>query len=243
MTVTAVAGIETTLAARFEAAGAVANPELPLRLTVAPLAGGAAVVDTVDGWANPSTGIYTYAWMPGDVEVATDYLVTWDPSGDDVAATEVVTVLPAVTGSWATAAQALGFTNLVVTETELLVASSVITLYAGVTTDQEENTILARDRYWLAMAASYQAVWMRGKPGLLEYRESHTDMSADGVRTAREAPSDIMLAPLAARALRSLSWIAGRDVSYKDVRSRRRMAGSLNEADDIYDAWTSGKIT
>jgi hypothetical protein len=240
---TAVAGIETTLVARFEAAGTAADPELPLHLTVVPLAGGAAVVDTVDAYAHPATGIFTYAWTPGAVQAATDFLVTWDPPGDDVAATEVVTVLPAVTGSWATVGQALGFTNLVVTETELLMASSVITLYAGVTTDQEENTILPRDRYWLAMATSYQAVWMRSKPGLLEFRESHTDMSADGVRTAREAPSDVMLAPLAARTLRNLSWITGRDVSYQDMRTRRRMAGSLNEADDVYDAWTSGKIT
>lgn len=144
--------------------------------------------------------------------------------------------------SWATPEQALAFTGKEVTQPELDPASAMIDLYAGVSEDQPELSILAADRRWLAMACSYQAVWMRSKPGLLEYRESHTDSSADGVRTARSSDSDIMLAPLAARALRNLSWIGPRDVSYQDIRNVRRK-GSLNEADDPYDAWTSGKIT
>ncbi len=237
---TATAGVETTLVARFESAGTAADPELPLTLTLAPLAGGANVVNTSDV-EHPSTGIFTYAWTPGDVDVVTDYLVTWDPSGADIAATEVITVLPAVVGSWATVDQALGFTGLTVTAAQLLVASSIITLYSEADFAQETNTILARDRYWLAMATSYQAVWMPMKPGLLQLRESHTDTSADGVRTSRKSDSDIMLAPLAARALRNLSWIKGRDVSYRNIRER--VKGSfLNEAYDYQDAWTSGRI-
>lgn len=145
--------------------------------------------------------------------------------------------------SWATPEQALAFTGKEITQAQLDVASPIIDLYSGADEDQEDNTILARDRRYLAMACSYQALWMRGKPGLLEYRESHTDSSADGVRTARSSDADIMLAPLASRALRSLSWIGGRDVSYRDARTARQRKGSLNEADDPYDAWTSGKIT
>jgi hypothetical protein len=144
--------------------------------------------------------------------------------------------------SWATPEQALAFTGLEVTQAELDPASAMIDLYAGVSEDQPAPSILDRDRRWLAMACAYQAVWMRSKPGLLEYRESHQDTSADGVRTSRRSDSDIMLAPLAARALRNLSWIGPRDVSYHDVYARQRK-GSLNEADDPYDAWTSGKIT
>ena len=238
---TATAGVVNTLVARFESAGTLADPTLPLHLTVTPLAGGPAVVDTTTV-EHPATGIFTYAWTPADVDAATDYLVTWDPAGNDTAASEIITVLPAVVGSWATVEQALGFTGLTTTPEALLVASSIVTLYSEADFAQAANTILARDRYWLAMATSYQAVWMPMKPGLLQLRESHTDTSADGVRTSRRSDSDIMLAPLAARALRNLSWIKGRDVSYRNIR--QRVKGSfLNEAFDYQDAWTSGRIT
>lgn len=237
---TATAGVPITLVARFESAGTATDPTLPITLTVAPLAGGANVVETTT-LGHPSAGTFTYAWTPEDVDAATDFLVVWDPSGNDGAASEVVTVLPAVVGSWATADQALGFTGITVTAQQLLVASSLITLYSEADFAQEANTILTRDRYWLAMATSYQAVWMPSKPGLLQLRESHKDTSADGVRTSRQSDSDIMLAPLAARALRNLSWIKGRDVSYANIR--RRVKGSfISETGDPYNVWQSGRI-
>jgi hypothetical protein len=238
---TATAGVPITLVARFEAQGVLATPELPITLTVVPLAGGDAVVNTTT-LVNPSTGIYTYAWTPDAVEAATEYLVTWDPSGDDTAASEVVTVLPAVSASWATASQALGFTGQTVTEAELSVASSLITLYSEADAAQAATSILDRDRYWLAAATSFQALWMRGKPGLLEFRESHTSSSADGVSTQRSKDTDIMLAPLAARALRNLSWIGARDILYAN-RARRPKGSFLSELHDPYDAWTSRPIT
>ena len=237
---TAISGTPVTLLARFEAAGVEAAPELPLTLTITPAAGGAAIVSTTSV-TTVSTGTFSYEWTPPTVTAGTDYLVTWDPSGDDVAASEVVTVLPAVTGAWATVEQALGFTGKTLTAAQLLAASSVITLYAGKTTDQPEDSITARDRYWLAMATSYQAVWQAARAGYLDQRESHVSQSADGVSVQREAPSDHMLAPLAARALRNLSWVGTRSHRV-GVVGRLPKGSFLAEEADAYHAWTPRPI-
>lgn len=241
MTTTAVSGQEVILAARFESAGTAADPELPLRLTITLVSGGDPLVDTTSV-EHPSVGTFTYAWTPPTVAVATDYLVTWDPAGDDTAASEVVTVLPAVAGSWCTVAQGLGFTGKTMTEEHLTLASNVITLHAGVMPDQPEDSITARDRYWLAMATAYQAAWMPNRPGYLEHRESHTSQSADGVSVQRESDSQIMLGPLAARTLKNLSWMGIRTTNL-GPRQRGPAGSFLQEEADAYHSWTPRPIT
>lgn len=240
MTVTAVSGQATTLAARFESAGTAADPELPLLLTIVPVAGGDAIVSTstVD---HPAVGSFTYSWTPPTVTASTDYLVTWDPSGDDTAASEVVTVLPAVSGSWATVGQGLAFTGKTMTAEHLTLASSVITLYAGVTPDMPDDSITVRDRYWLAMATAFQAAWMPSKPGYLEQRESHTSQGADGVSIQRSSDSDVMLAPLAARTLKNLTWIGTRTTYVGPVTGAPKGSFLAEEA-DAYHAWTPRPI-
>lgn len=109
--------------------------------------------------------------------------------------------------AWVTPEKALTYTGKEMTPEELDLASFVLTPYAGRTEDEPLEAITPRDRTWLGMATAFQALWMRGKSGLLEYRESHTSSSADGVSTQREADSQIMLAPMASRCLRNLSWI------------------------------------
>jgi hypothetical protein len=234
---TALGGQEITLVAIFELDGTAADPELPLRLTVAPLAGGAFVVDT-SAVTRVSQGTFTYAWTPPEVQEVTDFLAVWDPSGDDVSATEVVQVLPAVEHTWATMAQVVGFTGKEVSAASLQVASGMITLYGNADPGLVDS-YRQKDLYWLAMATSYQAVWVAPKlDTILEDRESHTSTSADGVQVTREAGSDLTLAPLAARALRNLSWIGG-GINMPLVGTAR--ANFLNEADDHVNVWMSGR--
>src|SRR5688500_20112190 len=104
--------------------------------------------------------------------------------------------------SWATLGQAEAFTGKSdITQEQLDAASVIVELYADVEETQPEESILDRDRRYLAMANAFQAVWQRSKPGLLEYRESHKDSSADDVRTTSTSESYSILAPLAARRL------------------------------------------
>lgn len=138
--------------------------------------------------------------------------------------------------SWSTPAQALSWTGEEVDQPELDRACAIVELYAGVTVDQPENSISAVDRRWLAQTEAYQAVWMRGKPGFLTQRETHTSNAADGVSVQRAAPADIMLAPLAARCLKNLSWLGTRTVSHAGPP---RLKGSfLNEEADAANSWT-----
>jgi hypothetical protein len=234
---TALAGTETTLVARFEADGTAADPQDPIQLTVTSLAGGTPVVDTTNV-GHPATGTFTYVWSVPEVLEVTDYLVIWDPAGDDVSASEVVQVFPVVTHSWATVAQVLGFTAQEVTPADIQMASGIITLYGNANMELADD-YAKQDLYWLAAATAYQTVWMKPKADtLLQDRESHASTSADGVQVARKADSDIMLAPLAARALRNLSWIGGRT----DVPPRTRKGYNfLAEQDDHMNAWMSGR--
>lgn len=141
--------------------------------------------------------------------------------------------------SWATIQETVGYTGETVDQADLDIASFLITLYAGVFEDQPENSILANDRRWIKMATAYQAIWMRPKRlTLLQYRESHKDTSADGVRTSRTTDADIMLAPLAARALRNLSWIGDRStLSIQESRSPKGIVNPFREFEDEWNTW------
>lgn len=138
--------------------------------------------------------------------------------------------------SWSTPAQALSWTGEEVDQPELDRACAIVELYAGVVVEQTEASISAVDRRWLAQAESYQAVWMRGKPGFLTQRETHTSSSADGVSVQRQAPADAMLAPLAARTLKNLSWLGTRTVSH--AGPPRAKGSFLSEEADAAHSWT-----
>lgn len=138
--------------------------------------------------------------------------------------------------SWSTIPQALSWTGEELDQADLDRAAGVVELYAGVVQEQPEASISAVDRRWLAQCEAYQAVWMRGKPGLLTHRESHTSTSADGVSVQRQADSQIMLAPLAARCLKNLSWMGTRTNSQGGPV---RLKGSfLSEEADAAHSWT-----
>lgn len=135
--------------------------------------------------------------------------------------------------SWVTPEKALEWTGRELTPETLEAASAIITLYSGRLEEEPADAITAVDRRWLAMATAYQAAWV--KPGLIEHRESHTSTSADGVQTTRESDSQIMLAPLASRCLRNLSWVGTRTT---DQRPLEHVKGSiLSERADPFHLW------
>lgn len=236
---TAISGRATTLTANFDLAGVLTDPELPVLLTIAPAAGGSAVVSGT-AVVRVSAGVFTYSWTPPAVTTATDYVVTWDPAGDDVSAVEVVTVLPATAGLWVTPEEALLYTGSTLMEAELAPASNMVSVYAGVTTDLPSDSITKRDRRWLGMATAFQAVWLKSKPGVLAYRESHRSTAADGTAVTREADSQIMLAPMAARVLKNLSWLGARNVPHGPAEP---LKGSfIKESGDRYHSWNPRDI-
>lgn len=141
---------------------------------------------------------------------------------------------------WATPEKALQWTGKDIPQDELNRAAFVLTPYAGRTGEEPEDAIAPVDRHWLGMATAFQALWMRGKPGLLEQRESHTSSSADGVSVQRESDSQVMLAPIAARCLRNLSWIGNR-TTYQ-LPPADPPVSFLNEESDGLHGWKPRSI-
>lgn len=139
---------------------------------------------------------------------------------------------------WATVEQVAAMTGEVVTDTDVTLASAMIDTIAGTSEEMPEDAITPRDRGHLRKATIWQAVWVKGKPGLLTHRESHKSTSADGVAVTRESRTDVYLAPLADRELRNLSWYSTR-TQWQPPAPRALPANInfLNEESDNYHAW------
>lgn len=138
---------------------------------------------------------------------------------------------------WVTEADALTYTGVVLTAEDLGPASGMITVYSGALDTQPADSITARDRLWLGMATAYQAAWMKGKPGVLSQRESHIQASADGVSTTRESDSQVMLAPMASRCLRNLSWIGNVTRRADPIMDARLKGSFISERGDEGHGW------
>jgi hypothetical protein len=93
-------------------------------------------------------------------------------------------------------------------------ASSIIETYAGVTVDMPDLAISTKDRRHLMRATAWQAAWLTPArlASLVTERETARAVSADSVRVERESAADGMLAPLAARELKALSWVGTRTI-------------------------------
>ena len=117
--------------------------------------------------------------------------------------------------AWATEAEVLGITGVTVTAAALAAADAVITIYAGVT---DAATLKSRDSHWLKQATAWQSIWQKEQPGYTE-RHAVQEISQDGLditysdQAAHTA--SIMLAPLAIRTLKNLSWKKGRALPFR----------------------------
>lgn len=229
----AVSGVPVTLIAQFVLNGASAAPELPLTLTITPAAGGDPVLSTT-AVSNPATGVFSYVWTPPTVEQQTDYIAAFDPSGDDIAAIEIVSVFPASSLTWATVAEVAAITGKTVTTEALALASSVVSTFSGADVEAPADSITNVDRRHLRRATAWQAVFM--KPGLTTERENAASITSDTQAIVREDRADVILAPLARRELLSLSWVGTRSVLIRGPRLTRER-NFLNEASDGYGRW------
>lgn len=119
--------------------------------------------------------------------------------------------------AWATAAEVLDKTGEQVSDAKVAQASSVITIFAN-RTESMSDEIKPRDLYWLKEATCWQAAWQGGKAGYAK-RDGVDELSQDGLTIvhSRGGTGDhkVSLAPLAARALKNLSWKGTRSTRVK----------------------------
>ncbi|MFG3170574.1 hypothetical protein [Streptomyces sp. NPDC048200] len=87
---------------------------------------------------------------------------------------------------------------------------------------EDTPRIRTRDLYWLGRAVARQAAWLAGQFGL-ETRLDATQIQQDQVSSTLTGDG-LVLAPMAARALRRVSWMRSRTVH---IRSALEGSGPL----------------
>lgn len=135
--------------------------------------------------------------------------------------------------AWATVSEVADITGQQVSVSELARADAVVTLYSGRTADDQDN-IRKPDLYWLKHATAWQSVWQEAQVSF-ETRSSVGSVDQDDVRVSFDHEWQAVLSPLAARALRNLSWKRSRRIT------RGRTAGYRDfvlESSDPYLRWS-----
>ena len=94
-------------------------------------------------------------------------------------------------------------------------ASSDITIYAN-RTEAASAAMSSRDLQWLKMACAFQAAWLTEQPDFLT-RINFRTATVDGESVSHRSDSQQNLAPMAARALKNLSWKSSRTLRTPDV--------------------------
>lgn len=118
--------------------------------------------------------------------------------------------------AWADETYASDITGVSVTAVKITQAQAMIELFSGVT---EEYKLRPRDVRHLKMAVAYQAAWLEGQIDVTTRTDvGQATQDEMSFTYATDKPDAAVLAPLAHRALRRLSWKGNRS-----VRLRRPM--------------------
>ncbi|MER7814542.1 hypothetical protein [Streptomyces sp. NPDC096153] len=137
--------------------------------------------------------------------------------------------------AWATPQQVIDITGVTVAEQQLAQAQDDIEIFSGRTYDDTPR-IRARDLYWLRKAVARQAAWLTGQFGI-ETRMDLESNSQDGVSNAYKEDG-IVLAPMAARALKRCSWMRSRTIHIRSAfEGSAGVANALLEASDAAQDW------
>ena len=108
--------------------------------------------------------------------------------------------------NWATATDVDTYTGITATDAEVLRAQALIELFSGTTTDASDDGLIStRNLRHLKMAVAYQAAWMTMHPDVFTNVDLN-NISQDGVSATMQHDNAALLAPLALRCLRRLSW-------------------------------------
>lgn len=111
----------------------------------------------------------------------------------------------AVPTSWADEADVLRLTGRVVTADDVAQATAVIELTSGGRLAKLDAALVSERNFdWLKRAVAYQAAWMASRPDYFEAMDV-SQMTQDGVSATIKADG-LILAPLARRCLKRLSW-------------------------------------
>lgn len=117
---------------------------------------------------------------------------------------------PAAPETWATVEDVATYTGATVTSPQLMQANAMIEMFTRRTCVESYDRTGDRDKVWLKRAVAYQAAWMPGQPDVF------TRLDVNTIQEGRKAiglkENTLLIAPLAKKALRNVSWLKTRSV-------------------------------
>lgn len=121
--------------------------------------------------------------------------------------------------TWASISETLSYTRISVSQEDLDAAQAMIELFSDVVYNQTADasgapTIGAKNFRLLKMAVAYQAAWMTDHPDLF----THTDIQSinqDGIFYVHSNENSYLLAPMARRCIKRLSWMRSKTIRVK----------------------------
>lgn len=235
-----------------------------LTITVNQVSNGSNVLGpTSAGVVHQATGLYTFQWAVPTSQAVGDYVAIWNATyaSSAVQTNEIVTVQAYGTGdflTWCDITLTLDLiqgqgnvnavnpvtwvqnvTGLTLSPTQIMNAQQVLNMYTNYTPEASGFNMQPQDLSWLRYGLAYQASWMTQQPGLL-YRSNVDSLSQDGLSTHWTDERNIMLAPLALRSLRQLSWQKTRSLRVRTpfIDDQTPMSSDPDaEANDLYERW------
>lgn len=108
---------------------------------------------------------------------------------------------------WATVAQVKSITGVTVTEDQRGIAARSLETMIGLIEEVDRPDLSDRDRYFLRLATAYQAAYVKDNPDLFT-RSDVTSAAQDGESANFRNADAHILAPLARKSIRRLSWRA-----------------------------------
>jgi hypothetical protein len=106
---------------------------------------------------------------------------------------------------WAAVAEVASITGATVTQAQRDIAARTLETLHGLIEDVARPDISDRDRHFLKLACAYQAAFVKDNPDLFS-RLDVTSASQDGESATFRNVDAHMLAPLARKSIRRLSW-------------------------------------
>lgn len=126
--------------------------------------------------------------------------------------------------TWASIGETQAYTGIAVSQDHLTMAQGMIELFSDVVYNQTADAsgapiIGAKNFRLLKMATAYQAAWITEHPDLF----THTDIQSinqDGIFYVHSNENSYLIAPMARRALKRLSWMRNKTIRIRPSRNR-----------------------
>lgn len=139
---------------------------------------------------------------------------------------------------YASVAEVNTYTGVSVSAAAVTKAQTLIELYSN-RTEASSGTMSARDLYWLKLATAYQAAYMDAHPELFNLMDAKSYSQGDISISFRDNSDATMIAPLAKRALQTLSWNRSRSVTLSSDFVLNEDIINADEVEYHDDSWES----